>query len=137
LKEFDPQGHKGQKNKQRPHVSKLDFQIFKGLTMVSQHSKGSYKVPWSPIGIRFWERQPQNQKRVPRVKISSDKKILNIKKIDLSRTFNFDIQNFFVRWNFFTRGTLFWFWSCRFSKPYPDWPSRHFIWNFIMLGDHC
>ena len=36
-----------------------------------------------------------------------------------------------------TRGTYFWFWSYRFSKPYPDWPSRHFIRPLSMFGDHC
>jgi hypothetical protein len=49
----------------------------------------------------------------------------------------FDFHQFFVRWNFLTHGTLFWFWSCRFSKGCPDWPSRHFIRPLSMLGDHC
>jgi hypothetical protein len=44
-KKFDPQGRKGQKDQQRPNVSKLDFRIFRGLTMVPQHAKRSYKVP--------------------------------------------------------------------------------------------
>ena len=59
---------------------------------------------------------------------------MNIKVEGLSL---FDFHQFFVRWNFLTRGTLFWFWSCRFSKGCPNWPSRHFIRPLSMLGDHC
>ena len=38
---------------------------------------------------------------------------------------------------FFDPRDTYWFWSCRFLKPYPDWPSRHFIRPLGMLGDHC
>ena len=80
-KKFDPQGHKGQKDQQRPNVSKLDFRIFRGLTMVPQHAKRSYKVTWRPIEIRFWEMTTPEPKMGPAdQKISSDKIFLKIKK---------------------------------------------------------
>ena len=41
------------------------------------------------------------------------------KKTHYLRTFNFDFQTFFVRWNCLICRTHFWFWSYHFSKPYP------------------
>ena len=49
----------------RPNLSKVDVWIFRTLTMVSQHSKGSYKVPWRPIGIEFWETTTLEPKKGP------------------------------------------------------------------------
>ena len=70
-----PKTIKAKKADIRPNVSKLDFWIFTGLRMVSQHTKGSYKVPWSPIGIRFWEMTtPKPKMCLAGQKISTDKK---------------------------------------------------------------
>ena len=129
---------KAKKANIRPNDSKLDFRIFRGLAMVPQHAKRSYKVPWRPIGIRFWETTTPEPKIGPAgQKILFDKKLRKIKVEGSYLMSFFDFHQFFVRWNFLTRGTYFWFWSCRFSKPYPDWPSRHFIRPLSMLGDHC
>ena len=71
---------KAKKANIRPNDSKLDFRIFRGLAMVPQHAKRSYKLPWRPIGIRFWETTTPEPKTVPAdQKISSDKKVLKIK----------------------------------------------------------
>ena len=64
----------------RPNDSKLDFRIFRGLAMVPQHAKRSYKVPWRPIGIRFWEMTTPEPKIDPAgQKISPDQKLIKIK----------------------------------------------------------
>ena len=129
---------KAKKANIRPNYSKLDFRIFRGLAMVPQHAKRSYKVPWRPIRIRFCETTTPEPKIGPAgQKISSDKKLIKIKVEGSWLMSLFDFHQFFVRWNFLTRGTLFWFWSCCISKPYPNWPSRHFIRPLSMLGDHC
>ena len=48
--------------------------------MVSQHVFRSYKVPWRPIGILFWETTTPEPKKGPvGQKISSDKKWMKIK----------------------------------------------------------
>ena len=52
----------------RPNVAKLDCCKFKGQTMVPQYPKRSFKVPWRPIRMPFWEMTTLNQKSVPRVK---------------------------------------------------------------------
>ena len=71
---------KAKKANIRPNDSKLDFRIFRGLAMVPQHAKRSYKVPWRPIGIRFWETTTPEPKIGPAgQKISSDKKLIKIK----------------------------------------------------------
>ena len=58
-------------------MSKVDVWIFRTLIMVSQHSKGSYKVP---IGIEFWETTtPEPKMGLSGQKTWSDKKILKIK----------------------------------------------------------
>ena len=75
-----PKAIKAKKADIRPNVSKLDFRIFKALMMVSQHSRQSYKVPWRPMGIKFWETTTPEPKMGPTgQKISSDKKFLKIK----------------------------------------------------------
>ena len=56
---------KAKKANIRPNDSKLDFRIFRGLAMVPQHAKRSYKVPWRPIGIRFWEMTTPEPKKGP------------------------------------------------------------------------
>ena len=73
-----PPRPKAKKTNIRPNVSKLDFRIFRGLTMVSQHAKGSYKMLWRPIGIRFWETTTPEPKMGQ--KISSDQIFLKVKK---------------------------------------------------------
>ena len=79
-KNLTPKAIKAKKADIRPNVYKLNFWIFRGLTMVFQHSNGSYKVPWRPIGIRFWETTTAEPKKGPvGQKISSDKKLLKIK----------------------------------------------------------
>ena len=71
---------KAKKAKIRPNDSKLDFRIFRGLAMVPQHAKRSYKVPWRPIGIRFWETTTPEPKKGPAgPKTSSGKKLIKIK----------------------------------------------------------
>ena len=71
---------KAKKANIRPNDSKLDFRIFRGLAMVPQHAKRSYKVPWRPIRIRFWETTSPEPKTDPAgQKISSDKKLIIIK----------------------------------------------------------
>ena len=70
---------KAKKANIRPNESNLDFRIFRGLAMVLQHAKRSYKVPWRPIGIRFWETTTPEPKIDPTgQKISSDKKLIKI-----------------------------------------------------------
>ena len=72
---------KAKKANIRPNDSKLDFRIFKGLAMVPQDAKRSYKVPWSPVWIRFWETRTPEPKTGPEgQKISSDKKLLKVIK---------------------------------------------------------
>ena len=72
---------KAKKANIRPNDSKLDFRIFRGLAMVPRHAKRSYKVPWRPNGIRFWETTTPEPKKGPAAqKISSDKKLMKIKK---------------------------------------------------------
>ena len=116
-----PKAVKAKKADIRPNISKLDFQILRGLTISSQHSMGSYKVPWRPIQIRFWEKMTPEPKKDPAgQKISLVKNLLKTKKTHYLRTFNFDFQTFFVRWNCLICRTHFWFWSYHFSKPYPD-----------------
>ena len=71
---------KAKKANIRPNDTKLDFRIFRGLAMVSQHAKRTYKVPWGPIGIRFWETTTPEPKTGPAgQKISSDKELIKIK----------------------------------------------------------
>ena len=75
-----PKAIKAKKADIRPNLSKVDVWIFRTLTMVSQHSKGSYKVPWRPIGIEHWETTTPDPKKGPTgQKLSSDKKLLKIK----------------------------------------------------------
>ena len=53
-------GHKNQKGWHIPNVSKLDFLIFRGLTMVSQHFKGSYRVSKKLLKSRTFHFDLQN-----------------------------------------------------------------------------
>ena len=99
---------KNKKANIRPNDSKLDFRIFRGLAMVSQHARRSFKVPWRPIGIRFWETTTPVPKIGPAgQKISSDNKLIKIKVEGSYLMSFFDFHQFFVRWNFLTRGTHF------------------------------
>ena len=75
-----PKAIKANKADIRPNLSKVDVWIFRTLTMVSQHSKRSYKVPWRPIGIEFWETTTPEPRMGPAgQKTSSDRKLLKIK----------------------------------------------------------
>ena len=75
-----PKAIKAKKADIRPNLSKVDVWIFRTLTMVSQHSKGSYKVPWRPIGTPFWEMTTSEPKKGPSgQKTSPDKKLLKFK----------------------------------------------------------
>ena len=74
MKEFDPQGHKGQM------FLNWIFGFLRVQQWTSKNTEGSYKVPWRPIGIRFWETTtPEPEKGPAGQKISSDKKTLKIK----------------------------------------------------------
>ena len=44
-KNLTPKAIKAKKADIRPNLAKVDVWIFRNLTMVSQHSKGPYKVP--------------------------------------------------------------------------------------------
>ena len=75
-----PKAIKAKKADIRPILTKVDVWIFRVLTMVSQHSKGSYKVPWRPIRIELWETTtPEPKKCSAGQKILSDKKLLKIR----------------------------------------------------------
>ena len=54
----------------------MDYCKFKGQSLDPQDAKRSYKVPWRPIGISFWEiTTPEPKKGLAGQKTSSDKKL--------------------------------------------------------------
>ena len=93
---------KAKKANIRPNDSKLDFRIFRGLAMVPQHAKRSYKVPWRPVWIRFWETTTPEPKIGPAgQKISSDKKLIKIKKNSLVKYLQLWFSSTFCEVKFF------------------------------------
>ena len=76
--------------------------------MVPQHAKGSYKVPWRPFGIRFWETTALEPKIGPAgQKILSDKKLIKIKAEGSNLMSFFDFHQFFLDKNFWPAGPIF------------------------------
>ena len=99
---------KAKKANIRPNDSKLDFRIFRGLAMFPQHAKRSYKVPWRPIGIRFWETTAPEPKKGPAgQKISSDKKFNEYQKNSLVKNFQLWFLSIFCQMKFFDPRDLF------------------------------
>ena len=108
-------------------VLKINFLFCLGLYQFFKGSSNS----WVFTFINLWRQiSPLREYPVETIcwhSLSNDfwkaKKIVNL-TINHEFCFFFDFHQFVVRWNFLTRGTLFWFWSCRFLKGYPDWPSE-------------